>query len=52
MLILGVPLVDAKTIEQVQEGVAAFKEKHGADALAKAYDQMNYANRPDRYRKT
>jgi hypothetical protein len=46
---------DAKTIDQAKERFKeawlGFKHKHGPEALAKAYEEMNYANRPDRYRR-
>ena len=46
---------DAKSIEEAKqrfkEAWQAFKVKHGAEALAKAYSEMNHANRPDRYRR-
>jgi hypothetical protein len=51
----GPPFGDAKTIEEAKQRFKgawrAFKEKHGAEALAKAYSEMDHANRPDRYRR-
>ena len=49
----GAPYGSAKTIDEAKQRFKGawrtFKEKHGADALAKAYAEMNHANRPDRY---
>jgi hypothetical protein len=51
----GPPFGDANTIDEAKERFRAawfaFKEKVGPEALAKTYDEMNYANRPDRYRR-
>jgi hypothetical protein len=50
----GPPFGDAKSIDEAKARFKtawiAFKEKHGAEKLAKAYEVMNVANRPDRYR--
>jgi hypothetical protein len=42
-------LAEAK--EAFRTGWEAFKAKHGPEELAAAYEAMNYANRPERYRK-
>jgi hypothetical protein len=51
----GPPFGDAKTIDDAKARFKAawiaFKERFGAEALAKAYAEMNHANRPDRYRR-
>jgi hypothetical protein len=48
------PFGDAATLDQAKERFAAawatFKEPYGAEELAKTFDAMNHANRPDRYR--
>jgi len=35
----------------VPEGVIEFKMQHGPEQLAKAFDQMNHANRSGRYQR-
>jgi hypothetical protein len=49
----GPPFGDAKSITEAKERFKtawlAFKDKHGEVELAKAYEAMNYADRPDRY---
>ncbi len=51
----GAPFGDAKSLDQAKERFkeawVAFKHKHGPEALAKAYEAMNHANRADRYRR-
>ena len=51
----GPPFGDAKNIGEARarfkEAWLAFKEKVGAEVLAKAYAEMNHANRPERYRR-
>ncbi len=51
----GPPFGDAKTIDQAKARFkaawGAFKERVGAEALAKAYADMAHANRTDRYRR-
>jgi hypothetical protein len=51
--IAGPPFGDAKTIDEAKERFRAawlaFKAKHTAEELAAAYDEMNHADRPDRY---
>lgn len=54
-LIHGDALFDVKTIDQAKEcfkaAWLAFKTKHGPEAQAKAFAEMNHATRPDRYRR-
>jgi hypothetical protein len=49
----GPPFGDAKTIDEAKARFKAawirFKERVGAEALAKAYAGMDHANRPDRH---
>jgi hypothetical protein len=51
----GPPFGDAKTIDDAyarfKAAWLAFKDKVGAEALAKAYAEMEHANRRDRYRR-
>ncbi|WP_249158273.1 hypothetical protein [Bradyrhizobium jicamae] len=51
----GPPFGDAKSITEAKERFKtawlAFKEKHGPEKLAKAYGEMNRADRPDRYQR-
>ena len=51
----GPPFGDAKTIDDAKArfkaASTAFKAKVGEEALAKAYAEMNHANRPDRYQR-
>ena len=51
----GPPFGDAKTIDEARRRFKsawlAFKEKYGAEKSAKAYANMNHADRPDRYRR-
>jgi hypothetical protein len=51
----GPPFSDAKTIDDAKAcfkaAWLAFKDKVGAEALGKAYAEMEHANRPDRYRR-
>jgi hypothetical protein len=51
----GPPFSEAKTIDDAKARFKApwlsFKDKHGAEALAKAYAETNDANRPERYRR-
>ena len=53
--ILGPPFGDAKSIDDAKARFKAawlaFKDKVGAEALAKAYAEMEHANRRDRYRR-
>ena len=55
VMIPGPPFGDAKSIDEAKarfkSAWLAFKEKHGAAKLAKAYKEMNIANRPDRYQR-
>jgi hypothetical protein len=50
----GPPFGDAKTIDEAKARFKAawiaFKAKVGPEKLAAAYEAMNHANRPDRYR--
>ncbi|WP_375791163.1 hypothetical protein ACE102_07375 [Bradyrhizobium sp. vgs-9] len=49
----GPPFGDAKSIGEAKDRFkaawTAFKEKHGPEAVAKAFAAMNHANRPGRY---
>jgi hypothetical protein len=49
----GPPFGDAKSIDDAKARFKtawlAFKAKHGPEEMAKAYEAMNHANRPDRY---
>ena len=47
----GPPFGDAKTIDEAKQRFkrAACVQKQGWRALAKAYAEMNHANRPERY---
>ena len=51
----GPPFGDAKSIDDAKARFKAawlaFKDKVGAEALAKAYAEMEHANRPERYRR-
>ena len=51
----GPPFGDAKTIDEAKQRFKAawmtFKDKVGPEALAKAYAEMEHANRPERYRR-
>jgi hypothetical protein len=51
----GPPFGDAKSIEEAKARFkaawTAFKDKHGEAALKKAFEEMNHANRPDRYQR-
>lgn len=51
----GPPFGDAKTLDDAKDRFKAawlaFKEKHGAEKLAQAFADTNYAARPDRYRR-
>ena len=51
----GPPFGDAKSINDAKARFKAawlaFKDKVGAEALAKAYAEMEHANRPERYRR-
>ncbi|MCP1958149.1 MULTISPECIES: hypothetical protein [Bradyrhizobium] len=51
----GPPFGDAKSIGEAKERFKtawfAFKAKQTPEALTKAYDTMNHANRPDRYQR-
>lgn len=51
----GPPFGSAATIDEATTRFKAawivFKEKHGAEKLAQAYDEMNVANRADRYQR-
>jgi hypothetical protein len=51
----GPPFGEAKNIGEAKAQFKAawlvFKDKVGSDALAKAYAEMNHANRPERYRR-
>ena len=42
-------LAEAK--QSFRAGWEAFKTRHGPEALAAAYEAMNHANRPKRYRR-
>ena len=49
MTIPGPPFGDAKSIDEAKarfkSAWLAFKEKHGPDKLAQAYEEMNHAQR-------
>ncbi len=49
----GPPFGGAKDIHEAKQRFKAawraFKERQGPEALAKAYADMNHADRPDRY---
>ena len=51
----GPPYGDGKTLDEAKQRFkaawSAFKEKHGPEKLAKVFEEMNYANRLDRYRR-
>ena len=51
----GPPFGDAKTIDDAyarfKAAWLAFKDKVGAEALARAYAEIEHANRPERYRR-
>jgi hypothetical protein len=51
----GAPYGDAQTLDEAKAGFKAawiaFKDRHGPEKLAKVFDEMNHANRPDRYRR-
>jgi hypothetical protein len=51
----GPPFGDAKSIDDAKARFKAawiaFKDKAGPEKLAKAYEAMNVANRPDRYQR-
>jgi len=51
----GPPFGDAKSIDDAKARFKAawltFKDRVGEQALAKAYAEMNHANRPDRYQR-
>jgi hypothetical protein len=51
----GPPFGDAETIDEAKQRFntawSAFKDKHGAEKLAKAYAEMDHANRPERHRR-
>ncbi len=53
MTIPGPPFGGAKDIHEAKQRFKAawraFKERQGPEALAKAYADMNHADRPDRY---
>jgi len=53
VLIPGPPFGSAATIDEAKESFKtawlAFAAKHGPEALARAYETMNHANRPGRY---
>lgn len=53
VLIPGPPFGSAKSIgdakDQFKSAWLRFATEHGADALARAYETMNHANRPGRY---
>lgn len=49
----GPPFGDAQTLDEAKGRFKvaweAFKDKHGPEALAKAFAETNWANRPRRY---
>ncbi len=49
----GATFGDAATLDEAKArfkvGWQAFKDRHGPEKLAKAYEAMNWANRPGRY---
>ena len=51
----GPPFGSAESIDEAKQRFKAawisFKDKAGPEALARAYAEMNVANRPDRYRR-
>ena len=51
----GPPFGDAKSIDEAKDRFKAawlaFKEKHGPEQLARAYEEMNHANRPGRFQR-
>jgi hypothetical protein len=51
----GPPFGDAKSIDEAKARFKSawitFKDKAGPEKLAQAYEAMNVANRPDRYRR-
>ncbi len=51
----GPPFGSAESIDDAKikfkSAWIAFKERVGPEALAQAYEEMNHANRPDRYRR-
>ncbi|MCG2631047.1 hypothetical protein L6654_30895 [Bradyrhizobium sp. WYCCWR 13023] len=51
----GPPAGDAATLDEAKARFKSawqdFKGKHGPEELAKAFEQMAHANRPDRYRR-
>ncbi len=51
----GPPYDDAKTIDEAKQRFKAawiaFKERQDPEKLAKVFEEMNHANRPDRYRR-
>jgi hypothetical protein len=53
VLIPGTEFGDAATIDEAKARFKtawqAFREKHGPEKIAKAFEQMNWANRPGRY---
>jgi hypothetical protein len=55
VFIPGPPFGGAATLDEAKERFktawVAFAAKHGPDALGRAYETMNHANRPDRYGK-
>ncbi|MDA9408739.1 hypothetical protein [Bradyrhizobium sp. CCBAU 45384] len=51
----GPPFGDAATLDEAKarfkSAWLAFKDKHSPEELARTFEQMAHANRPDRYRR-
>ncbi len=55
VLIPGTEFGDAATLDEAKARFKtawlAFREKHGPEKIAKAFEEMNWANRPERGRR-